>query len=246
MVGGAANSVVESSTIHSAPTSARTRASVERATEPSKKAGWRTSTAMRCPSAPSDGRRRTNVASAPRSGGPNDAGSWTEICSARRAERGEQLEELPHLGVGVAQPSLVGDRAGQLEQEPEVVRRLLGPRRHRRRRRQAVERRVALDRVAPVGVGSQLLVLGNAVRAADVRATPGTPTSRIRPAAPPADGRRRGAIASGDGLKDYILSEVALDCEAGFFTPTRGAAPAGADGRHWRGRRGAAGGVRRR
>jgi hypothetical protein len=82
-VGGEANSVDASSTIHSAPASARMRASVERATEPSKYAGWRTSTATRCSAAPSVGRRRTNVASAPRSCGPNDAGSWTEICSAR-------------------------------------------------------------------------------------------------------------------------------------------------------------------
>ena len=133
-------------------------------TEPSKNAGWRTSTATRWRSASSVGRRRTNVASAPRSGGPNDAGSCTEICSARSPERGEQVEELAYLVVGVAQPALVGDRPRQLEEEPEAVGGLIGPRRDRRRRRQPVERRVALDGVAPPGVGRQLLVLATALR----------------------------------------------------------------------------------
>ena len=164
VVGGRANSVVESSMIHSAPSSARIRCSVPRATEPIEERRVADLDGEPVPVGVDVGSRRTNVASAPRSGGPNEAGQLDRDRLGPLAERREQLEELAHLVVGAAQPPLVGDRPRQLEQEPEPGGRLLGPRRHRRRRRQAVERRVALDRVAPRGVGRQLLVAGQPLR----------------------------------------------------------------------------------
>ena len=73
---------------------------------------------------------------------------------------------------------------GSLNRKRKPAGHLLGPRLDGRRRRHAVERRVALDGVAPRGVGGELVGAGQAAPGAGGPATTCTPTSRNRPAAP--------------------------------------------------------------
>ena len=72
---------------------------------------------------------------------------------AERLDRPQELGEIA-MGFGSKSP-VVGDRAGSLEREPEVVGSLVNPAGNRGGGRCRVERRVAFDRIAPGGVLGQ-------------------------------------------------------------------------------------------
>ena len=79
----------------------------------------------------------------------------------------ERVERL----VGLGEPALMGDRPGQLEDEPEAGRGLRGPRPHRVQGGRRVERRIALHGIAPRRVRAQAFPRGQRNR--QVAALPG-------------------------------------------------------------------------
>src|SRR5436190_9617230 len=81
----------------------------------------------------------------------------------RADERLDRLVEAPEAVAHVAQPTDVGQVAAGFDGEQEALRGRLDPPPHRLRRGQAVEGRVDLDRVEPLGVAGQPAWLAEAL-----------------------------------------------------------------------------------
>ena len=73
------------------------------------------------------------------------------------AERGDAFQKRTVFVGDVTQVMFMGDRPGQLEDEPEPLRCLTSPRRHAPRSGQPVEGGVSLGGIAPTGVHRQLI-----------------------------------------------------------------------------------------
>ena len=120
----------------------------------SKNARWRTSTAYRW----AVGSRRRKPARAPTSAGANEPGSWIQRAWARGPSGSIASRKIRSgSSTPASRRSCVID-LGQLEHEPEAGVGLPRPGGHRVAGRRRVEGGVALDRVAPAGVGPQALL----------------------------------------------------------------------------------------